>query len=58
MLLGYGPWNSLVSSSALICRFQCSWPLNLLVLGPTPNRLRREIYFLWSHLLYLTSQTI
>jgi hypothetical protein len=24
MLLGYGPWNSLVSSSALICRFQCS----------------------------------
>jgi len=56
MLLGYGPPNLHVSSSALTCRFQCSWSWNVQIRGPIPNRPRREPYFLSSHMLYLTSQ--
>jgi hypothetical protein len=58
MLLGYGPPNLQVSSSALICRFQCSWAWNVQITGAIPNRPRREPYFLSSHMLYLTSQRI
>jgi len=43
MLLGYGPPNLHVSSSALIC-FQCSWAWNVQIRGPIPNRPRRELF--------------
>jgi hypothetical protein len=56
MLLGYGPPNLHVSSSAVKCRFQCSWAWNVQIRGPIPNRPRRDPYFLSSHMLYLTSQ--
>jgi hypothetical protein len=57
MLLGYGPRNWLVSSSALICRFQCSWARNLPVRGPITNQPHREPYFSSSHMLYLIGQS-
>jgi hypothetical protein len=58
MLLGYGSRNLHVSSSTLICRFQCSWAWNVQITGAIPNRPRREAYFMSSHMLYLTSQSI
>jgi len=56
MLPGYGSRNLHVSSSALICRFLCSWAWNVQITGAITNRPRREPYFLSSHTLYLTSQ--
>jgi len=56
MLLGYGSRSLHTSSSALICRFQCSWVWNVQSTGAIPNRPRRDPYILSSHMLYLTSQ--
>jgi len=57
MLLGYGHPNWSFLSSALLCKFQCSWAWIVPVQVPIPNRPRCGPYFLSNHMLYLTSQS-